>query len=103
MPEEGFDDKHRPTTAGVASVFADGTSTAPTAASVNAAMSANARGVSAGRYARFEENDRAVQQFPFKEFYTSSNPAVPVEYRKENRFEGRSNYQHYYPTGETFE
>jgi hypothetical protein len=63
VPEEGFgfdDNKLRPTTAGVSSIFADGTSTAPTAASVNAAMSANARGVSAGRYARFDENDRAV-------------------------------------------
>ena len=61
VPEEGFDgDKLRPTTAGVASVFADGTSQAPTAASVNAALSVNARGVSAGRYSRFEENDRAV-------------------------------------------
>lgn len=27
----------------------------------------------------------------------------PVIFHKENRFEGRSNYQFYYPTGETFE
>ena len=27
----------------------------------------------------------------------------PVNFHKENRFEGRSNYQFYYPTGETFE
>ena len=61
MPEEGTDaDKFRPTTAGVTSVFADGQSQVPTAASVNAALSVNARGVSAGRYSRFEENDRSV-------------------------------------------
>jgi len=60
----------------------------------------NNRGVSAGRYSRFEENDRAEQTHPFKAFYTSNEPA---EYRKENRFEGRGNYQFYYPTGETFE
>lgn len=95
-----MDDKMRPTTAGVTSIFADGTSQAPTAASVNAALSANARGVSAGRYTRFDETDRAVETQPFKAFYTSNEP---VEYRKENRFEGRGNYQNYYPTGETFE
>jgi len=93
VPEEGFDgfgiDKLRPTTAGVASIFADGTSTAPTAASVNAALSANARGVSAGRYSRFDEIDRSVFQQPFKAFYKSNEPC---EYRKENRFEGRGNY-----------
>jgi len=99
VPEEG-EDKLRPTTAGIASVFADGTSTAPTAASVNAALSANARGVSASRYSRFDENDRAIMNHPYKAFYTSNEPA---EYRKENRFEGRGNYQFYYPTGETFE
>lgn len=36
----------------------------------------------------------------FSHFYTSSEPA---KYHKENRFEGKSNYHFYYPTGETYE
>jgi len=37
-----------------------------------------------------------VKKFPFKAFYTSNEPTA---YHMENRFEGRSNYMGYYPTG----
>lgn len=100
VPEDGkvkFAD--RPITAGVASM--NGQSEAPTAASNNFAMSQNARAVSASHYSKFEENDRSQQNYPFTSYFTSTEHKVA--YRKENRFEGRSNYQFYYPTGETFE
>ena len=55
----------RPTTAGIASTF--GQSEAPTAASANALGSAkesqallNARGISASRFSKFEENEKSV-------------------------------------------
>lgn len=59
-----------------------------------------ARAISASRFSRFEENEKTVQKEPYKVFFTSNEPTV---YHRENRFEGKSNYQFYYPTGETFE
>lgn len=94
----------RPTTAGIASTF--GQSEAPTAASgapasvMDYQAAANARGISASRFSRFEENEKSVQSHPYKVFFTSNEP---TSYHRENRIEGRSNYQYYYPTGETFE
>lgn len=41
-----------------------------------------------------------MQKHKFKSFFTSKEPTT---YHRENRFEGKSNYQFYYPTGETFE
>jgi hypothetical protein len=98
VPEDGkvkFAD--RPQT-GIASM--NGQSEAPTAASTNFALSQNTRAISASHFSKFEENDRATQNYPFTTYFCSDQP---VAYRKENRFEGRSNYQFYYPTGETFE
>lgn len=60
----------------------------------------NARAISAQRFTRFEENERSVKKPLFNVFYTSNEP---VTYHQENRFEGRSSYQFYYPTGETHE
>lgn len=100
VPEDGkvkFAD--RPITAGVASM--NGQSEAPTAASNNFALSQNTRAISASHYSKFEENDKAIQNYPFTTYFCSTENQVA--YRKENRFEGRSNYQFYYPTGETFE
>jgi len=59
-----------------------------------------ARGISASRFSRFEENEKTVEKLPYKVFFTSNEPTT---YHRENRFEGKSNYQFYYPTGETFE
>lgn len=91
----------RPTTAGMVSSF--GQSNAPTAATISGQASSalgGARAVSLSRFSRFEENEKSVKSQNFKAFYTSSEPTT---YHKENRFEGRSNYQYYYPTGETYE
>ncbi len=95
----------RPTTAGIASTF--GISDNQTAVSVNQATSvtgsqlaSNIRALSASSFPRFEEQEKAVQKPKFKCFFTSNEPTT---YHRENRFEGRSNYQYYYPTGETFE
>ena len=96
----------RPTTA-AGSAF--GLSDAPTAASANVAgltgadsqaQLLGARGISASRFSKFEENEKSVAVQPYKAFFTSNEPTC---YHKENRFEGRSNYQFYYPTGETYE
>lgn len=100
VPEDGqvkFAD--RPTTAGIASM--NGQSEAPTAASTNLALSHNTRVISASHFSKFEENDRATENYPFTTYFCATDQKVA--YRKENRFEGRSNYQFYYPTGETFE
>ena len=97
----------RPTTAGVTSAF--GQSDAQTAATLGGMGSAQAdsqaalqiaRNLSASRFSRFEENEKRVEKQPFKVFFTSNEPTT---YHRENRFEGKSNYQFYYPTGETFE
>ena len=37
---------------------------------------------------------------PFNQFYTSGEP---VSFVKQNRFEGRSNFFNYYPTGDVIE
>jgi hypothetical protein len=63
-------------------------------------MAEKARAVSAYRFHMFEESEKAVRKPSFNLFYTSSEPA---NYHKENRFEGKSNYNFYYPTGETYE
>ena len=41
-----------------------------------------------------------MQKLKYKTFFTSNEPTV---YNYENRFEGKSNYMRYYPTGQTFE
>jgi len=63
----------RPTTAGIASTF--GQSDAPTAASASTKESQalfNARGISASRFSKFEENEKSVQSLPYKAFFTSN-------------------------------
>lgn len=50
--------------------------------------------------ARFEQSERAVHVQPFAAYYTTSDPVV---YKDVNKFEGRSNYFHYYPTEEKAE
>ena len=79
----------RPTTAGIASTF--GQSEALTAASVNVGGStvesqllSKARGISASRFSRFEENEKSAVAQPYKAFFTSNEPTT---YHKENRFE----------------
>jgi len=59
-----------------------------------------ARAVSVNRFLRFEESEKKIKQYPFGKFYTSSEP---VTYHEENRFEGKSSYNAYFPTGEVFE
>jgi len=104
MPSSVKEGAVRPTTAGIASTF--GQSDAPTAASINQTQSAlgllaqNNRAISMSRFSKFEENEKSVKNHPFKVFFTSNEPTA---FHKENRFEGRSNYQYYYPTGETHE
>lgn len=48
-----------------------------------------------------------MKSYPFQAFYTSlmSNPNQyePTTYHQENRFEGKSSYLAYKPTGEVFE
>lgn len=60
----------------------------------------NNRAISVGRFSKFEENEKSTKSHPFKVFFTSNEP---TQFHKENRFEGRSNYQFYYPTGLTHE
>lgn len=48
----------------------------------------------------FEEDERSTFQHPFAKFYTTGEPVV---FKTQNRFEGRSNYFHYYPTDEMTE
>lgn len=48
----------------------------------------------------FEDEERSVRQHPFKAFYTTGEP---VQFKSQNRFEGRSNYYHYYPTDDVVE
>ena len=70
----------------------NGTRTAMTAS--------NAQAISHFRNSKFEENEKSVTQYPFKTFYTSGEPVL---YHKENRFEAKSNYLSYYPSGMTCE
>lgn len=100
--------EERPVTAGLVSTF--GISEAQTNTSNNnlhesasrsiAFHQANARAISLSRLSKFEENDKQVKKFPFNAFYTSNEPNA---YHMENRFEGRSNYMGYYPTGMVYE
>lgn len=97
--------EERPTTAAVAS--SHGASDLQTAASANQVGSvagsiaaSNARAISLSRFARFEENDKSVKSYPFGAFFTSNEPTA---YHQENRFEGKSSYMAYKPTGEVFE
>jgi DNA-binding PadR family transcriptional regulator len=45
----------------------------------------------------FEEEERSTITHPFKFFYTTGEP---VEFTTVNRFEGRSNYNNYYPSND---
>lgn len=84
------------------------TATANQGASVTGSVAAeHARAISVSRFSKFEENDKSVKSYPFQAFYTSlmSNPNQyePTTYHQENRFEGKSSYLAYKPTGEVFE
>jgi len=49
----------------------------------------------------FEKTERAIKKQPFDTFYTvnlTNEKPQPVQFVKQNRFEGRSNYFNYYPT-----
>jgi len=48
----------------------------------------------------FSQTEGAVRKHPFATFFTT---AEPVNFETVNKFEGRSNYQHYFPTGEATE
>ena len=48
----------------------------------------------------YAHTEGAVKKHPFQTFFTTGEP---VNFETVNKFEGRSNYQHYYPTGETTE
>ena len=71
-----------------------------TASQMGSIQANKARAISAVRFNRFEETEKSVKKENYEVFYTSNEP---VAYHKENRFEGKSNYQFYYPTGETYE
>lgn len=49
---------------------------------------------------RFEETEKSVKKLNYDKLFTSNEPTA---YHFENRFEGKSNYAFYYPTGEVFE
>ena len=93
----------RPTTAITGFV-----SDAPTAAtggmisavSQNNLNAMNNRDISMSRFSKFEEQEKSTKSHPFKVFYTSNEATA---FHKENRFEGKSNYHAYYPTGEMHE
>jgi hypothetical protein len=63
----------------------------------------NARAISHSRFSKFEETEKSVKKYPFNNFYTSKDletkASNPVLFHKENRFEGKSSYLAYYPTG----
>ncbi|TNV83407.1 hypothetical protein FGO68_gene17165 [Halteria grandinella] len=44
----------------------------------------------------FEEQERSTYSLPFNRFFTNNDQQVV--FKNQNRFEGRSNYYHYYPT-----
>lgn len=44
----------------------------------------------------FSQKEKAVRTHPFSQFYSTGEP---VQFKTQNRFEGKSNYFHYYPTG----
>eukprot|EP00347_Sterkiella_histriomuscorum_P008883 403343381 len=43
----------------------------------------------------FEEDERSIRSYPFKNFFTTGDPVV---FKSQNRFEGKSNYLNYVPT-----
>ena len=98
----GKDD--RPTTAAqVSSYGVSDLQTAATGAAGSIAGSltaSNARAISVSRFSKFEENDKAVRKYPFQAFFTSNEPTT---YHEENRFEGKSSYLAYKPSGMVFE
>ena len=50
---------------------------------------------------KFERSEKATKNLPFKTFWTTNlteEEVQPVRFTQQNRFEGRSNYFHYYPT-----
>jgi len=49
----------------------------------------------------FSQTEGAVRKKPFKTFYTDGE--VGVAFEDKNRFEGKSNYFSYIPTGEPVE
>ena len=49
---------------------------------------------------KFAHTEGATRVLPFSTFYTTYND---VNFGTVNKFEGRSNYQHYYPTGHATE
>lgn len=87
----------RPTTAVVP------LSEAPTAVTSNALSQSmqglaalNNKAISISRFSKFEESEKAKIVHPYPVFYTSNEPTT---YHQENRFEGKSTYMAYYPTG----
>jgi hypothetical protein len=92
----------RPTTAVIsdAPTAATGAPGMASAVSVNNLNAMNNRAISMSRFSKFEEQEKSTKSHPFKVFYTSNEQTA---FHKENRFEGKSNYQAYYPTGEMHE
>ena len=100
--KDGVGKEARPTTAALGSNISD-LQTAATAnmGSVAGSLTAsNARAISLSRLSGFAETEKAVRKYPFEAFFTSNEP---VAYHQENRFEGKSSYLAYKPTGEVFE
>lgn len=50
--------------------------------------------------AAFAQDEKAVMKHPFKTFYTTGEE---VKFESVNKFEGRSSYFSYFPTGEIYE
>lgn len=104
LPASAGADKIRPITAAVSAFGMSDAPTAvtsaPTHVSSAAEMGLKNHAISMSRFSKFEETEKAVQKLPFNVFYTSNEPTL---YHKENRFEGKSCYNYYYPTGEMHE
>ena len=45
----------------------------------------------------FEETERQIKEYPFGRFFSTNDPVV---FKTQNRFEGRSNYNNYYPSSD---
>ena len=48
----------------------------------------------------FEEEEGAIKNLPFGKFFSTNEPVV---FKTQNRFEGKSNYNSYYPTSDILE
>ena len=48
-------------------------------------------------FSQLEDEEKSTYTHPFKHFYTTGEPVV---FKVQNRFEGRSNYLHYFPTSD---